>query len=414
MLKLGAGLTLYDLLATGAQPVARHRKLSAKALRAYYPFLRQEGLVGGFTYGDCQEDDARMTLAVVAAAQAAGAVCVNRMQATQLRRDGQEVLGVETLDELTHHAGVISARHTIMAAGPWLSDLLGEAAPKVKLIKGVHLLMPAIPDNDEAFLLTAPQDGRVFFVIPWYGKTLVGTTESRVNHVDEAQVLPEDVDYLLAAANANLPGLDWRKDHVLSAFAGVRTLQDDSQNGQGSLSATSREFDVVQPYQNLLVLLGGKYTTSRVDAAKVIDQLYKLRDQPVVPSRTHAVPLPDAPPWQHFDDWLAHEIQQLQALGVESEAARWVALRHGTRTHRVAEIIQENPTWAARIHPEAPFIRAEALVAVRDEMAMNPDDVFRRRMPLSLLVPDLHLVRGQMEPLLTLAWTRQSWGLAGA
>src|SRR3569623_1054736 len=75
---------------------------------------------------------------------------------------------VETGEEF-----VIEAQAYVATAGPWSQQLLGASEPKMKLVKGVHLVMPAIPGADEAFLLTAPQDGRVFFVIPWYGRTLV-------------------------------------------------------------------------------------------------------------------------------------------------------------------------------------------------------------------------------------------------
>ena len=70
-LQLLAGLTLYDFLATGKQPVPRHKSFSREALLQEHPYLAAEGLRGGLRYGDCQEDDARMTMVVVAAAQAA-------------------------------------------------------------------------------------------------------------------------------------------------------------------------------------------------------------------------------------------------------------------------------------------------------------------------------------------------------
>src|SRR3546814_9489027 len=79
----------------------------------------------------------------------------------------------------------IRAKVVVNAAGPWGPALLGDAAPKVKLVKGTHLVLPAIAGCNEAFLLTA-RDGRVFFVIPWYGRTLVGRSEE---HTSELQSL---------------------------------------------------------------------------------------------------------------------------------------------------------------------------------------------------------------------------------
>jgi glycerol-3-phosphate dehydrogenase len=90
---VSAGLMLYDLLAWGSQPVARHKHFRPRELLARYPFIDPGHLLGGFRYGDCQEDDARMTLVVTAAAQAFGAVCVNRVGAQALLEDGGRVCG---------------------------------------------------------------------------------------------------------------------------------------------------------------------------------------------------------------------------------------------------------------------------------------------------------------------------------
>src|SRR3546814_13796308 len=95
----------------------------------------------------------------------------------------------------------IRAKVVVNAAGPWGPALLGDAAPKVKLVKGTHLVLPAIAGCNEAFLLTA-RDGRVFFVIPWYGRTLVGTTESTVATPAHAQPTDEEPDYLLAGVRS--------------------------------------------------------------------------------------------------------------------------------------------------------------------------------------------------------------------
>src|SRR3546814_6041752 len=80
---VSAGLVVYDLLAFGSRPVQPHRHYRARQLLAAYPFVDREKLLGGFRYGDCQEDDARMTLTVVAAGQRAGVVCANRVAATR-------------------------------------------------------------------------------------------------------------------------------------------------------------------------------------------------------------------------------------------------------------------------------------------------------------------------------------------
>jgi glycerol-3-phosphate dehydrogenase len=394
-LQLLAGLTLYDFLATGKQPVPRYQSFSKRRLATRHPYLKTEGLRGGLRYGDCQEDDARMTLMVVAAAQAAGAVCANRMQATNLlERDGA-VIGAQLCDDETGERFAVKADCVVNAAGPWARELVGAAAPPVKLVKGIHLILPAIPGCSEAFLLGATQDDRVFFVIPWYGRTLVGTTESEVSDPVQAVVTPEETRYLIEAVNYRLPGLHWTEADVLGSYAGVRSLQPED---TGDLSAVTREFIILQPKPRLIMPLGGKFTTGRCDSVDIVDRVFAALGRQPVASSTDTRPLPGSP-INEFSGWQAEAMAALTDRGIDPEAAQWLTLRHGTRLPRLFELFGENPAWRERLHPQAPFLKAEAILAVRDEMARTLLDVVRRRMPLVLLV--------RREP----AWLKQVAGL---
>lgn len=380
---LSAGLTLYDLLALGGQPVPRHRHYRRAALLHDYPYIDPERLLGGFRYGDCQEDDARMTMMVVAAAQAHGAACVNRVAAEELLYEHGAVRGARLRDAQTGDHFMLQARTVAATAGPWAHSLLGDAAPKVKLVKGTHLILPAIEGCKDAFLLTA-QDGRVFFVIPWYGHTLVGTTEKSVSSPAEAVPTPDEITYLVNAVRNGLPGLGWTERDVIGAFAGVRTLQAEDED---NLSAVTREFVILEPRKGLIVPIGGKYTTARCDSVDIVDRVFRALGRKPPRSRTHDTDLPGHPPsGLAFEDWHAQAAATLRALGVDADAADTLALRHGTRVARIAALIAENPQWCERLDAAAPFIAAEAVLAVREEMALSAEDIGRRRMPLSLLV----------------------------
>ncbi|WP_028079731.1 glycerol-3-phosphate dehydrogenase/oxidase [Solimonas soli] len=382
---VSAGLFLYDLLALGSRPVRPHRHYSARQMLAEYPFVDPQKLLGGFRYGDCQEDDARMTLMVTAAAQACGAVCANRVAARALIEAEGKVCGAELEDRVTGAPLTVRAKVVVNAAGPWAPGLLGAAAPKVKLVKGTHLVLPAIAGCNEAFLLTA-SDGRVFFVIPWYGRTLVGTTESTVTAPAEAQPTDEETRYLLAGVRAGLPGIGWTEADVIARFAGVRMLQAED---AASLSAVTREFTVLQPQPNLVMHVGGKYTTSRHDSISIVDAVFRALGRRPPQPVTQARPLPGAPQASasaDFESWQASAIAELAAIGVDLEAARWLTLRHGCGISAIAALIQRDRRLAQRIAADAPFVHAEAVHAVRAEMALSLDDLTRRRMPLTLLV----------------------------
>ncbi len=403
-LQLLAGLTLYDFLATGKQPVPRFKSFSSRRLFAAHPYLLADGLRGGLRYGDCQEDDARMTLFVVAAAQGAGAVCANAVAADELMFDDGRCVGARLRDTGTGVRFELRADCVVTAAGPWASALSGDAAPVVKLVKGSHLILPAIPGLNDAFLLTAPEDGRVFFVIPWYGRTLLGTTETSVADASEAVVTAEDIRYLLAAANLLLPGLQWTADDVIGAYAGVRTLQAED---AASLSAVSREFVVLEPRPGLILPIGGKYTTARIDAIDIVDRVLATLGRTPVESTTQQYALPGAPHEDarlgDFAGWQAEALAGFAHYGIDIATARYLTLRHGTRISRIESLLEEQPAWARRLHPDAPFLEAEVVLALREEMARTVEDVVRRRMPLSLLVPDAPDWRERVETLMETA-----------
>lgn len=396
--RLHAGLMLYDTLAWGRQPVQRHKRFNRERLLRRYPFLSEAGLRGGFRYGDCQEDDARLVTLVVAAAQSAGAICANHVRAESLRYDETgAVAGADLHDELAGTRWSLRARHTVGTVGPWVRELTGQATPPVQFVKGTHLVMPGIPNCHSAFLLNAPQDGRVFFVIPYYNRTLVGTTEVSVDTPSEARPSDEECRYLLAAAHAWMPGLPWREEDIIQRFAGIRTLQPQP---AGSLSKVSREFEIVQPARGLTLPIGGKYTTARLDASDVVDRVCESLGSHAR-CRTDRHPLPGAPPAERpFGEWLEEAQTQLCALGMDEAAAMQATLRHGTRVDALIARLEADPSLAARIRPDCPFARVEAAIAVQDEMAMTADDVLRRRLPLDLLDADHATARATIADLL--------------
>ena len=384
MLTLSAGLFLYDLLGGFGSPVQRHRRYGSAEMLARFPFGDPVRLLGGFRYGDCQEDDARMTLTVVAAAQGAGAIVANRLAAETLLVEDGRVVGARVRDAVSEESFELRARVTVNAAGPWAPELNGTERPHVKRVKGIHILVPAIPGCDDAFLLTA-NDGRVFFVIPWYGRTLIGTTEAEVADADRIEATDDEVRYLLAGVKNGLPGLNWTESDVIARFAGVRTLQ---AADEVDLAAVTREFVVAQPQPGLVMPLGGKFTTARCDASDVVDLIERTLGRTHIPCRTARQPLPGTPvTGEPFERWQSAVIPLLKARGVDETCARALTWRHGTRVGRVAELIQEDPRTCRRIHPATTLVVAEAVMAIRDEMALSLADVVRRRLPLSLLVP---------------------------
>lgn len=385
-LRLKIGLTLYDRLAGGSQPVPPHCSLGREEILARCGFLDPKGLAGGFEYGDCVTDDARFTLEIVAGAIGAGAAAVNHVEVTDLLRAGIRIAGAIVRDREKGGLPIeVPASVTINAAGAWLGRIgrttHDEWTSLNRLTKGVHLVMPPLPAK-QALLLTARSDGRPFFLIPWYGKTLLGTTDTDFRgDPDAARVEGEDVRYLLSEANLFLAGIRWTDSDIEGSFTGLRSLR----NVPGrSPSAVTREWSIEEPEERLLVSVGGKFTSARADAAEAIDRVMEILGRPPGPCPTERRPFPWSPT-EPLEAWVREQAREGEARGLDREAAVEVAFRYGTSVAGLHALLSERPDLAARIHPSSPFVRAEILHAARNEMAWTLEDILRRRIPLTVL-----------------------------
>jgi glycerol-3-phosphate dehydrogenase len=401
---LGIGLAGYDTLASfgahgRAGTLPGHQRFSATVLAEAYPYLAPD-LKAGFAYGDAGEDDARFTLEIIAAAQDAGAVAVNHCAVTRLvgpaKGQAERGNGVEIHDHIAGTTAKVHARTIVIATGAWTANLLAPfglpptGIPPLRRSRGVHLVMPPLPPGPDgirpAFLLTTRHHDRrrrrVFFLIPWQGATLLGTTDDDfTGDPGTAPVTAADVDHLLAEATARCPGLGWTRADVRAAFAGERTLVDTP--GAAS-TAVSREWELANPAPGLFASLGGKFTSARVEAALTTDRVLHHLGRHQACS-THDLPLPWLPP----DDpaWLDAQIAIGTQLGLDPATARNAAERLGTAVVHLHERLRSAPDLAQRIVAAAPICLGAAVHAVTHEMALTLDDVLRRRLAISLTAP---------------------------
>jgi glycerol-3-phosphate dehydrogenase len=384
--KWRAGLLLYDLLA-GRDNLRHSHALSPARLRREVPGLRRDGLLGGADYCDAQMDDARLCIEVLKTADAAGACVANYVEATAFESAAGRIAGVRARDHVGGADFVIRARVVLNATGPWVDRvcrLAGDGGPHLRPTKGVHLLAPdrGLPT---AFTLLHPDDGRVLFVIPWMGKTLIGTTDTDSDEAPEAlTVTPAEVDYLLRAHNHYLaPPLE--PGDVLGSFAGLRPLL---RSRAGEPSSLSREFRLFWSPSGLLTAAGGKYTTYR-HMAEVITDAVADRLGRRARCRTASQRLDGAPgvPWLEFEP--AETRRLALRHGVSESAARHLVNRYGRRAADVAEHLGGDPSLAEPVVEGEPDLRVEFVYQRAEEMAIREADCLLRRTRLGLVRPEL-------------------------
>lgn len=252
---LKAGLLAYDLLA-GRRRLGWHRWMSVSELLGRSPGLRRDGLRGGYVFFDGQMDDRALGLWVL----------------EQLRNTGVEVrehvdvLRVDTTGGVITPSGREQFDCVVNATGPWAAALLGASGIDTRYrldpVRGSHLVAKRALDT--GFLLQSPDDGRVCFVLPWQGRTLIGTTEVRQGLDEPIACSEAERDYLLRLYDAYFsPGIE--AVEIERTFAGVRPLIAGSAH---DASAVSRE-SVLERNGRLLTVFGGKWTTARALGRKV-------------------------------------------------------------------------------------------------------------------------------------------------
>ena len=185
---------------------------------------------------------------------------------------------------------------------------------------------------------------------------------------------------LLERANGVLANGGWTRADIVGAYAGLRTLPDSG----GAPSRLTREWSLKAPMDGLLLSIGGKLTSARADAASLVDRVLRETGRPAEPSPTLERPFPWCPEGA-FDEWYHATVREGIGLGLDEETATNCAMRYGSRVVRLFEQLRPAPELARRIVPQAPFCLAEAVHAVREEMATTLEDVLRRRIPLALL-----------------------------
>jgi len=376
--QLMAGLTLYDFLAGNLSAEMKHHHFDAATFSEHFPFLAADDLHGGFTYADAQTDDARLVLELIDGAVRAGVVCVNYCRLTSFIETDGVACGAMVHDQLGGANTEIRAHQIVSATGQWTTST-EEGKGWCRLTKGVHILLPAM-QCEEALLLTAKSDGRVFFIIPWYGLTLIGTTDTDYRgDINSIAVEQDDVSYLLDEANHYLKTA-WSEADIVGSYAGVRVMKHD---GESAPSAASRDWELKVASNGVHYSVGGKITSAREDAARIVNTVCAQLGIDV-PCPTRGRKFPWAPE-EEFAAWQVARSAEAMRLGVDAESIKWLLRRHGKRVDGVLRIVENDARMAARIVPVLPFVYADLLWSARNEMVVHLDDLLRRRMPLLIM-----------------------------
>jgi glycerol-3-phosphate dehydrogenase len=403
----GVGLNLYDVLTVerlrgrprptrqrlrgGRSPQAgaadvsewspeRHRVISGEEVLELVPALAAREPTSGYLFYDCQTDDARLVLTVLAEAERFGAVCANGVEVTELVQENGRAAGVRVRDTAAGSEFVVRAANVVNATGVWADRLRPEElhdeaeVPRIRPSRGTHITLRHEDLPLAGGAIVPAGGGRTIFALPWLGRSLLGTTDNDFEGTLETHHVPpaaQDIAYLLDACNEYF-GTRLKPADLTGAYAGVRPL---ISTGDPKKSVDiSRKAELYETSSGMVTITGGKLTTWRRMAKMAVDRLVE-REARDAPCRTHAIPL-GAPV----------DVADLGRVpGVAEAAYGALAGRYGHAAHDVLTVAREREELAAPIVADLPDLLAEVVYAARREQARSLGDVLLRRTRLGLL-----------------------------
>jgi glycerol-3-phosphate dehydrogenase len=400
------GMIAYDLL-SWKKAIPRHQVLSAASIRKKEPGVASEGLRAAACYYDAQVTYAeRLVLENLLAARSAGAEIHTHSEVTGIDVEGGAVVAVTCRNPAGEELRV-PVRLVVNAAGPWVDEVLDVAPTSTRRLiggtKGSHIVVGGFDGAPrDAFYVEAAADGRPFFIIPWNGQYLIGTTDIRYDgDLDRVRASNKEVDYLLTETNRVFPQASLTREDIHYAYAGVRPLP---RKEKGPESAITRRHIIRENSdiaKGLVSIIGGKLTTYRNLAEQAVDKIGKLLRRKLPASRTREVDLPGA--------WGVDRARDaLTSPGYLSDegVARMLSV-YGGRAAAIAALCAEEPALARALDKDGRVLAAEVVFAIREEFALSLEDIVFRRLMIGL---DADQGRDLYDEIAAIAAAEKGWG----
>ena len=374
------GLKLYDWLA-GKANLTPSRFVDAHEALNRFPMLKAEGLRGGVIYYDGQFDDARMNVSIALTAAEQGAKVANHVEVTDLLKENGRVSGAWLRDTLTGDTFEVAAKVVVNATGPFADKVRQmddpDAKPMLSASSGVHIVLDErFSPPETGLLIPETEDGRVLFLLPWLGHTLVGTTDQPADIQPNPKADEDDVEYILRHIHRYF-SIPVDRSDVKATWSGLRPLVSDP--NAADTAKLSRDHVINISDSKLLTIAGGKWTTYRKMALDTVNEAQKLgdlggADEP----KTAKIKLVGG------EAYSASAAGQLQEdYGLESDVASYLNRAYGDRAPKLADLAQNG--LGERLVPGHHYLNAEVVYGAREEAARSTVDILARRTRLSFL-----------------------------
>jgi glycerol-3-phosphate dehydrogenase len=374
------------------------RLYNAEKLEAVEPVIDTTSARGAVQYQDCYlvDNDSRFVFSFVRSAIEAGAAVANYVELVSARREGDrwvcQLRDTDSGEEFT-----TTARVVVNAAGPFVDELNTAwgltTDHRIVYSKGIHLIVPRLTTTRHNRVLAFFDDTqRLFYVIPMGRRSVIGTTDTRVDD-PHTHVTDEDRDFLLAQINARLDlPAPLTHDDIIAERSGVRPLvvrRGGSDQTNVDWTSLSRKHEIERDdARGVVTIFGGKLTDCLNVGEEVAEHVERL-GIPLEKDLRNWYGEPAAATRKEF--YRQARLMRLDSLRTKPDTEPLTDRlwrRYGRRAFDLLEMIRADPTMGEDVMGSADYLRAELHTAAEHEMVVTLDDFMRRRSKIDLVVRD--------------------------
>ena len=369
------------------------RPMSPETVERIEPIINTVGTVGGIEYADAylKDNDARFVFSFIRSAMDVGAVAANYVELENAER-AKGNWHAQLRDCESGMPINLEAKVVVNAAGPFLDGLNKtwntHTRHQIVYSKGVHLVVDQLTPN-ERVLAFFDDDQRLFYVIPMGNRSVIGTTDTRVDD-PHTEVTENDRAFLLEQVNDRLDlNSPLSKDDIIAERSGVRPLVIRRQSkGLKNIdwTALSRKHEVEVDHAKQVVSIFGGKLTDCLNVGEEVTAAVETLGIRLNPDRQrwYGEPGPESRR-TFFRQTRGMRLDDLRdRTGAEPLSERlW--RRYGRRAFEMLDHIREDPSMAEDILGSSDYLRVELHNTASTEMIVHLDDFLRRRSKISLI-----------------------------